>query len=119
MISIRVGSRVLRRPQGKIRGKLGSSGRRLLAFSGNSPFHGPNDNFKNRLSIVNNKKFLVSSRDYFYQSTLILGPNQHVCARDWFAQSDLLGKVANIKCVATTVRSDFHLFFEPVWLVVQ
>jgi len=55
MISIRVGSRVLRRPQGKIRGKSGrlADGCPIarVAFSGNSPFLGPGPN-DNQVSIV-------------------------------------------------------------------
>lgn len=49
----------------------------------------------------------------------MLGLNQHVCARDWLTQFDLLGKLANIESVATTLRSDLRLFLEPVWLLVQ
>jgi hypothetical protein len=45
--------------------------------------------------------------------SLIWGPNQHVGARDWLTQSDLLSKLANIESVATSVRSDLLLLLEP------
>jgi hypothetical protein len=48
---------------------------------------------------------------------LILRPNQHVGSRDWLTQSDLLSKLANIERIATSLRSDLLLLFEPLGLI--
>ena len=51
--------------------------------------------------------------------SLVLGRNQHVSARDWRTQSNLISKLANIEAIKTTVGTDFLLVLEPAWLVVQ